>query len=595
MRLSKKQTIALDILENSPVKTVLYGGSAGCFTGDTLVQTIRGHKKISEILAGDLVLSLNIFKQVMEYKSVQRLWFYPSPNAIIELENGIRCTPSHKFRHNRQWLKIADIVDDDKPVEYNNARNIARAECKFKYVDSCEPVYDLQVADNHNYTVTTENIIVHNSGKSLLMVYWLLKQCVKYPGVRYLLGRKTRATLYKTTVNTLYEVAKMQGLKAGVHFTLNKQSDIINFFNGSEILFMNLETKPSDPNYDDVGSLELTGAAIDEVPQVEERYYEIIQSRIRYKLDLVGGVPKMLVTANPTKGWLKRVFYDRHVKGTLPDTMQFISALPTDNPFIPAIYLQSLYEMNETDKQRLLYGNWEYADDETQMIKQPEIDRLLLGADMPDSGERFMTADIALEGNDLLVIGIWQGWHLIYASMLSKTDGGRVLYELKFLSEMYDVPISHIAYDADGVGGYLHGFLKGAVPFQNGASPIVTEKMKEEIAEMKEQNIPYKKHYPNLKTQCSYILAQKINSGEMTMDASALDTKGLELFAQDLSFIRGDKIDNDDMSFILPKKDIKKALGRSPDISDMAMMRGIFELIESNDSPYKGLAKKRRS
>ena len=90
MRLSKKQTIALDILENSPVKTVLYGGSAGCFTGDTLVQTIEGHKKISEILAGDLVLSYNRRARRVEYRPVERVYEYNTENVLAIFDNGLR-------------------------------------------------------------------------------------------------------------------------------------------------------------------------------------------------------------------------------------------------------------------------------------------------------------------------------------------------------------------------------------------------------------------------------------------------------------------------------------------------------------------------
>jgi phage terminase large subunit-like protein len=42
--------------------------------------------------------------------------------------------------------------------------------CKIKsiaFTESFDSVYDIRVEDNHNYCITSDNIIVHNSGKSV--------------------------------------------------------------------------------------------------------------------------------------------------------------------------------------------------------------------------------------------------------------------------------------------------------------------------------------------------------------------------------------------------------------------------------------------
>jgi hypothetical protein len=56
--------------------------------------------------------------------------------------------------------------------------------------------------------------------------------------------------------------------------------------NGSEILKKDLYVPP-DPNFDSLGSLEITGA-IDECNQITYKAWQIVKSRIRYKIKSLG-------------------------------------------------------------------------------------------------------------------------------------------------------------------------------------------------------------------------------------------------------------------------------------------------------------------
>ena len=60
---------------------------------------------------------------------------------------------------------------------------------------------------------------------------------------------------------------------------------------------------------------------------------------------------------------------------------------------------------------------------------------------------------------------------------------------------------SNIAYDADGLGSFLRGYLKNAIPFNNGGRPIKVDGI-----------IP---NYKNIKSQCAYALAKAINNNEI--------------------------------------------------------------------------------
>jgi len=81
-------------------------------------------------------------------------------------------------------------------------------------------------------------------GKTALGVYWQLKNRIKYPNTRGLIGRAVLKTLKETTLVSLFQIAKMQGLESGKHYKYNGQSNQIEFFNGSVILLKDLFAYP---------------------------------------------------------------------------------------------------------------------------------------------------------------------------------------------------------------------------------------------------------------------------------------------------------------------------------------------------------------
>lgn len=126
-------------------------------------------------------------------------------------------------------------------------------------------------------------------GKSALGCLWLMEMCQKYPGSRWLMGRSKLKTLKETTLNTFFELATM--LKLSPQFHYKPTENIIYWKNGSQILLKDLFHYPSDPNFDSLGSLEITGAFIDECSQVAYQAWQIVKSRIRYKLTEFGLIP----------------------------------------------------------------------------------------------------------------------------------------------------------------------------------------------------------------------------------------------------------------------------------------------------------------
>ena len=287
--------------------------------------------------------------------------------------------------------------------------------------------------------------------KSVLGCYWLGKMCLKYPGTRWVMGRAFLKTLKETTLNSFFWVMNQQGLKSGIHYRFNAQSNIVSFPNGSEILLKDLFLYPSDPNFDELGSLEITGAFVDECNQVVEKAWNILKSRIRYRLDEYGLTPKILGTCNPSKNWVYSTFYKPDKDGTLPPNKRFIQSLLTDNPYISRHYRDNLLSLDKDSKERLLFGNWEYSDDPSQLMHIDRINDLFTNNFVP-SGQKAITADIARFGNDTTTIMVWDGLRVERIVQLRKKSTSEVAQMIQHLRKMHGVVMSRVVIDEDGVG-----------------------------------------------------------------------------------------------------------------------------------------------
>jgi len=406
-------------------------------------------------------------------------------------------------------------------------------------------------------------------GKSILGCYWQIKRRLKYPGTRGLIGRAALKTLKETTLNSFFEVARMQKLQAGTHYTYNQQSNIISFPNGSLIFLKDLFQYPSDPNFDELGSLEITDAFIDEINQCSEKAKNIVKSRIRYKLDDYGLIPKILGSCNPAKGWIYAGYYKPSKDGTLSPDKKFIQALVTDNPDISVHYRNNLLSLDEASKQRLLYGNWEFDNDAATLIPYDKIIDCFSN-DFVSTGPGFITADIARFGSDKTVIGLWQGWRVkIYTyEKKSVTEVAAIIKDLQIL---HGIPNSNTIADEDGVGGGVVDILK-CKGFVNNSMAIPEP---ETPRDPKTGN-PIKPNYANLKSQCYYRLAARINKAGLYIEPTTTAIK--EFIIQELEQVKQYHMDKDGKKAIIPKDLVKENIGRSPDYSDTLMMREYFEL-----------------
>ena len=429
-----------------------------------------------------------------------------------------------------------------------------------------------QALDKLEDNFTTELLFGGGAGggKSAFGCYWQIKNRLKYPGTRGLIGRAKLKVLKETTLQSFKEIAKIQGLVQGVHFKITSAQDkefpnSIVFFNQSVIYLRDLFMYPSDPEFDDLGSLEITDAFIDECNQIVEKAKGIVKSRIRYRLDENGLIPKILMTCNPAKNWTYRQFYKAWKNDTMPPYRFFIQSLLTDNPYISKHYKENLLTLSKNSKERLLYGNWEYDDDPATLIDADAITDYFNPVHIVKGSQKYLTIDVARKGKDKTIFRVWEDWLCTHRYELKKSLVTETAEKAREIQQKHGISNSNTIVDEDGVGGGVVDILK-CKGFVNNSSPL-----KELIGGA--YIIP---NYNNLKSQCSMRMAEKIQKREVGEICEHPDI--IDLVSEEMEQVKEKDIDKDGKRSIIPKDVVKEKLGRSPDDWDSIMMRYWFEL-----------------
>lgn len=400
----------------------------------------------------------------------------------------------------------------------------------------------------------------------MLLCAWEIVCALAYAGSRGLLGRSILKNLKESTLLTFFDVATSFGLVSGVHYTYNEQKGTITFYNGSVIYLKDLFAYPSDPNFDSLGSTEFTYAGIDEANQVTAKAKAVVKTRLRYRLDDFGLIPKLFLSCNPAKNWVYSDFYLPSKRGTLASGRAFVQSLVTDNPHISPAYVEELRTTPDRAlKERLLFGNWEYDDDPNALFDMESLTDMFSNP-VARTGEKCIVCDVARLGRDKTIYSIWDGLVEIERIRLAKTLTTEIVGDLEGLRTKHGIPTSRVLVDEGGVGGGVvdqggyKGFVSGAAPLQRPEDARRT----------------FKVNYSNLRSQCAYTLAEYVRTNRIRIECDDGDVR--QAIVGDLEQIKSKDPDRDNRLKIVGKDEMKEHLGRSPDDGDVVMMRMYFEL-----------------
>lgn len=195
-------------------------------------------------------------------------------------------------------------------------------------------------------------------GKSWVARTKAVGMCMRYPGIRVLMVRKTYGQLRENIVLPMMEqFAELFRAKA---MRYNGSENAVRFANGSRIVFGYCN---SDTDLLQYQGVEYDIIFLEEATQLSEYQYKIIGASLRGANDM----PKrMYLTCNPGgqgHAWVKRLFVDRDFyAGENPDDYEFIQAKVYDNKVLmekdPG-YLRNLQSLPDQMKKAWLEGSWD--------------------------------------------------------------------------------------------------------------------------------------------------------------------------------------------------------------------------------------------
>ena len=177
--------------------------------------------------------------------------------------------------------------------------------------------------------------------------------CLRYPGIKILIVRRTYAELINNHINFLR--AELNGIAK-----YNKTEKVFSFGNGSTIKFGYCAT---DGDLDQYQGAEYDVIFLDEATQLQEMWIKKITACVRG----VNAFPKRIYyTMNPggaSHGYIKRLFIDRqYEEGEDPSDYTFIQSLVTDNKVLMATqpdYIKQLEALPPKLREAWLYGRWD--------------------------------------------------------------------------------------------------------------------------------------------------------------------------------------------------------------------------------------------
>ena len=410
-------------------------------------------------------------------------------------------------------------------------------------------------------------------GKTWLICESRLVRAYMYPGYRSFIAREELKRLMQSTYVTWTKVCAHHKIPQN-DGRLNGQYNYIEFKNpetdqfdgrGSRIDLLDVKFLPSDPLYERFGSTEYTDGALEEAGEINFLALDVLRSRIgRHKNKEFGLRPTMLISGNPKKNWTKREFFDPYKAGTLPNNVAFIQALYTDNEHTSEEYGKQLSQIRDrVMKERLMYGNWEYADDDNALMSHDAITDLFTNSLGEGTENKYFVADIARMGSDSSVFTLWKSFHCYFIQEYTKQGIDVTSEKLRSMLKQEQIPHSHSIVDEDGIGGGVVDTVRGIKGFMAQRSPFPNR------LTGKPDN------FKNLKSQCAYILADFVNNRKLKITCEkAIEEKIIE----ELSSIKRKDPDREGKLEIEPKEKQKEMLGRSPDFADCLIMRMYFEL-----------------
>lgn len=376
------------------------------------------------------------------------------------------------------------------------------------------------------------------SGKSAGLAIWLVLQCLKKPGIRGIMVAQTHDALKKALLSEIRAFCDW----SHIDYTIQNRREV-HFANGSHIFGYSAENPTAV-----LGLSEIALLAIDEAAYIPEEMYNYCRDRMRgskYKsMTRLISSPNSLAKVNNWFGNLVKKY---------PSKVIYASSL--DNKFSSDEYkaeLKERYQEGTNLYRQQVMGEIVDSDVASQIIFRHEFPPHKL-----NEGKKFWFGmDCSGVGADSDSYVIIDEYGMV--DYIKKRDSNTVQKSgiLGMLYEKYKVESGNI----DTTGGYGNGVYDLSV----------SKRLPVNAINFAQKAINFDK-YPSCRTEMYMELAKAVKEGFWVND----EVKE-ELLAQAIF------INNKGMAQLMPKEEVKKILGHSPDMCD-AVALAVYAMNHRNN------------
>jgi hypothetical protein len=184
-----------------------------------------------------------------------------------------------------------------------------------------------------------------------------------FPGTRSHVVRKTLPALKETVIPSVKKFIP----ENAVDYWFNSGKPYVQFKNGSQMVFFS-ENYDRDKDLDNWKGLETNWIFLEQLEELQEATFQkaIERAGSWYGPDPSSPIkippPFIFATFNPTERPFIRKIYDDYVAGKLDERFCFITALPTDNPYVTKEQFEAWKKMDNISYRRFVEGDWDAKD-----------------------------------------------------------------------------------------------------------------------------------------------------------------------------------------------------------------------------------------
>ena len=300
-------------------------------------------------------------------------------------------------------------------------------------------------------------------------------------------------------------------------------------------------------------SAELAFVARDQGEETDETDLGVLEASLRLTYNNIKPPYKILYTANPAECHLKYRFAKPTEK---KDNVYFVPALPSDNKYLPAGYIQTLENSFAYDEKLLRAyrdGDWDVLLPSNQLITYTMLNGLAGLTWLNPITKKIISCDPSM-GGDECVIKVFYNSREYEQHIMHERDTMKIAGNLAIIGERHQC--NQYAIDSIGIG---QGIVDRLVEMGKQVNAINSAEQADDAD-----------HFANRRAEMWAYVTKEI------LDKKIEEVEDAETRRQ-LVEVRYKIVNSSGRLQLEPKEETKKRLGRSPDRAD-AYVYGIWSL-----------------